>query len=88
MAPAGYFRRRPNGGVPPIPADVSVEPYPLRPMKKSYAAPALQAHGTVEQLTAIFGSPVQQDVLRAGGTVVATGTGSINACAEVGGTCI
>ena len=57
-------------------------------MKKPYNAPRLVGHGTVEQLTAIFGGAAQQDVLRNGNVVTQIGNASINACAEVGGTCL
>lgn len=57
-------------------------------MKKQYRQPALQAHGSVEQLTAIFGGPAQQDVLRNGNVIVAVGQNSINACAEISGVCM
>ena len=57
-------------------------------MKKQYRQPALQSHGTVEQVTAIFGGPAQQDVLRNGNVIVAVGQNSINACAEQGGVCM
>ena len=58
-------------------------------MKKSYLAPRLSTHGSVEQITAIFGNMATRDVLRnANGDVVQSGTQSINACAEQSARCI
>ena len=57
-------------------------------MKTPYRVPQLAAHGTVYDVTAIFGGASGSDVLRNGAVVVATGAASINACAEVSGACI
>ena len=58
-------------------------------MRKSYRAPSLSTHGTVEQITAVFGNMATRDVLRnANGDVVQSGVLSINACAEQSGRCI
>ena len=67
----------------------ALAPFPIRTrMKKAYSPPTLTAHGSIERITAVFGAPSQHDVLRAGGTVIATGDGSVNACIEVDGVCI
>ena len=58
-------------------------------MKQTYSAPALQIHGTVEALTAFEGDATQSDVLvNSRGDVLANGSGSIDACTQVGGTCL
>lgn len=57
-------------------------------MKKTYLAPQLSRHGNVEEITAVFGGPAQQDVLRNGNIIVTTGNQSINACAEQSGNCL
>ncbi|MFN3596564.1 MAG: hypothetical protein ACK41D_04765 [Rubricoccaceae bacterium] len=60
---------------------------------KNYTTPQIAELGDVQQLTGIFGSSAQQDVLvNQNGEVVQTGTGSIDACPTQnpgpGGRCI
>ena len=58
-------------------------------MKQTYSAPALRVHGTVEALTAFEGDATQSDVLvNSRGDVLANGSGSIDACTQVNGTCL
>ena len=61
---------------------------PPFPMKKLYARPDVAAHGTVDQITAVFGNAAQRDVLRNSNTVLQEGNLSISACAEVSGVCL
>ena len=58
-------------------------------MKKQYFTPALQVHGAVEALTAFEGDTTQADVLvNSRGDIIGNGAGSIDACTQVGGTCL
>ena len=58
-------------------------------MKKQYFTPSLQVHGAVEALTAFEGDTTQADVLvNSRGAIIGTGSGSIDACTQVGGTCL
>ena len=58
-------------------------------MDQDYTPPALRVHGSVEALTAFEGDTTQSDVLvNSRGDVIANGAGSIDACTQVGGTCL
>lgn len=58
-------------------------------MKKTYSTPELTSHGSLVKITGIFGGPSSQDVLvDPNGNVVLEGDQSIDACAEVSGSCI
>ncbi len=50
-------------------------------MKKIYAAPKLINHATVAEMTKYFGNGPGDTFKGPDGNTVATGTGSINACA-------
>ena len=81
---------RQHRGAPSLrPRRVFVLSQTCSPMKKTYLAPRLSTHGSVEQITAVFGNVATRDVLRnANGDVVQSGNLSINACAEASGRCI
>ncbi len=57
-------------------------------MKKTYEAPKLSNHGTVAQMTNFFGTGNGDTLTGPDGTVVGNNNGSIDACAQVGGTCL
>jgi hypothetical protein len=59
-------------------------------MKKIYEAPKLSNHGTVAQMTNFFGTAGTDKFTGPNGSVVSTGTGSIDACATQpgSGTCL
>ena len=58
-------------------------------MKKTYSTPELTVHGSLVNITGVFGGPSPQDVLvDPNGNVVLEGDQSIDACAEIDGECI
>jgi len=57
-------------------------------MKQEWGSPSFVKHGSLSELTQIFGNAGSDVLTGVNGVVVSTGDSSISACAQVKGVCI
>ncbi len=58
-------------------------------MKQEWGSPSFVKHGSFSELTQLFGNAGSDALVGPGGVPTGiTGDSSINACAEIGGSCI